>query len=347
LIQRALKRLNREKINYLVKQEGDLLRLAFIMVLCFGSMVALSPGNFFTWSTFRAIGFQVPEFGILALGMMLAIISGGIDLSVIGVGNLAAILSANIMVALITPQTSEPTEVLIMILAVLAAVATGAICGAINGLLISKVGIAPILTTLGTMQLFTGVSIAITEGHTVVGLPQMFEMIGHASIWVIPVPLLIFFACAIIVSILLGKTSFGKKLYMMGSNPTASMFAGLRNDMIILKTYTLSGTLAAISCIIISSRTNSANPSYAVSYVLLAILLCVLGGVRPTGGHGRVMGVVMAVFTLQFLSTGFNMMGFSSFLRQLIWGAVLVLVLLLNYYGNREKKARSLGKSDE
>ena len=324
-------------IKKLVKQEGDLFRLAIIMLLSLGGMAAINPGNFLTRDVIMTMGFQIPEFGILALGMMLAMISGGIDLSVVAIGNLAAIISANIMIYLITPYTSETQIVFIMLLAVLTAIITGAVCGAINGLLISKVGIAPILTTIGTMQIYTGISIAATRGSTVIGLPAAFEQIGRGSIWGIPVPFLIFICCVVFITFVFTKTSYGQKLFMMGSNPTASMFAGLRNNGIIMKTYILSGVFSAIACIIFSSRASSANASYAVAYVLLAILICVLGGVKPTGGHGRVLGVVMAIFTLQFLSSGFNMLGFGGFLRQLVWGSVLIFVLLLNHFGNRTK----------
>jgi simple sugar transport system permease protein len=332
----------RGNIMRLLKREGNLSRLILIMFICFATMALLKPEGFLTLDNFISICFQVPEFGVLALAMMLSMISGGIDLSVVGIGNFSAILAATTMVSLVTPDTSEIQVVLIMILALLIAIIAGSVCGAINGFLIMKVGIAPILATLGTMQVFTGAAIIITEGHTIVGLPEVFEVIGNASIWIVPVPFIILIGCILLISVLLSKTSYGLKLLMMGSNPTASKFSGVKNNSIILRTYVLSGLLAAIAGLIISSRTNSANASYGVSYTLQAILLCVLGGVDPNGGSGRVMGVVVAVFTLQFLSSGFNILNFSSFLKDLIWGGVLILVMLLNYFSNTVKLTRKV-----
>jgi simple sugar transport system permease protein len=144
------------------------------------------------------------------------------------------------------------------------------------------------------------------------------------------VPLLIFAVLAVGVALLLNRTAFGLRLYLMGTNPLASRFAGIDNFGLTVRTYLLSGTLAAMAGVVLMSRANSAKADYGTSYLLLSILIAVLGGINPYGGFGKVGGLVLAVLSLQFLSSGFNMLQFSNFAKEFIWGALLLLVMVVN-----------------
>jgi simple sugar transport system permease protein len=328
-------------IKNVLSKDGNLTRLVVMMVLVFVMMSLLKPNLFPTVDSLLSMAFQFPEFGILAVAMMICMVTGGIDLSIIGIANLSSILAAVTMVKFIPEGAGAGQILMVMLLAVAIAVLTGLACGVLNGIAISAFGIPPILTTLGSMQLFTGLGIIITKGKAIYGFPLEFTILGAGSVLYVPIPLILFGIIIATFSILLKKTSYGLKLYMMGTNPTASTYSGINNLKITIQTYMYSGALAAIAGLLIASRTNSANADYGSSYTLQALLVAILGGVNPNGGFGKVAGVVVAVLTLQFLSTGFNMLHISNFFKDFIWGAVLIIVMITNYISNQKQMRRS------
>lgn len=319
------------KISKILNSDSNLTRLFVIMLFVFFLMAVLKPDPFLSFRNMSSMAFQTPEFGILSIAIMIAMLTGGIDLSIVGTANLSGIMAAFIMVKL-TPQNA-PTgqQLLIIVLAVVISICIGALCGLFNGFVISKIGIPPILATLATMQLFMGLAIVITGGKAVLGFPEKFAAIGNGTIVNIPEPMIIFIVVVIMVSVLLNKTAFGTQLYMMGTNPIAAKFSGINNITLTIKTYLLSGSLAAIAGLILIARTNSAKADYGTSYTLQAVLVAVMGGVNPNGGFGKIVGIIMAMFTLQFLSSGFNAMHFSNFFKDFIWGAVLIVVMIVNF----------------
>lgn len=323
-------------------QDTNITRLFAIMVVVFALMAGISPNTFLSFDSFSSMAFQFPEFGIFALAMMITMISGGIDLSIVGIANLTSIIAAMIMVNSIPAGASIGQSLFFILLAILASLLAGLICGIFNGFAVAKIGIPPILVTLGTMQLFMGVAIIITKGKAIVGLPEIFSTIGNGSLWIVPFPLLIFIVCILIVHIFLNKRSFGLKLQMLGANPTASKYSGINNTAVLLKTYAISGILAAISGLVIVAHTNSAKADYGTSYILQAILVAVMGGVDPKGGFGKISGIVMAVLTLQFLSSGLNALHVGNFFKDFVWGIVLLLVMVVNEVSNRLKQKKTV-----
>ena len=324
-----------------LSKDGNLTRLCAMMVIVFIVMSLLKPNLFPTFDSLVSMAFQFPEFGILAIAMMICMLTGGIDLSIIGIANLSSILAAVTMVNFIPEGAGPGQTAMVVLVAVLMAVLTGLVCGFINGIAISAFGIPPILTTLGSMQIFTGIGIIITKGKAIYGFPMGFTLLGAGSVLYIPIPLILFALFIVIFSILLKKTSYGMQLYMMGTNPTAAIYSGINNLKVTVKTYMYSGALAAFAGLLIASRTNSANAEYGSSYTLQALLVAILGGVNPNGGFGKIAGVVVAVLTLQFLSTGFNMLHISNFFKDFIWGAVLIIVMVTNYISNQRAMKRS------
>ncbi len=311
--------------------EPELVRLLVITFIIFVVMGLASPGLFLSWSNLSSMAFQFPEFGILSLAVMIGMLTGGIDLSVIGIANLSAVVAAMIMVDQVGPAADASAGTLVVILvAIVASVVAGMVCGILNGLSISVVGIPPILATLGSGLVFTGIAIVITDGKAIVGLPSAFSVVGNGAIAGIPVPLLIFAAAAAFLAYVLEGTGLGLKIYMLGTNPRASMFAGLNNRRVLIEAYMLSGVYAAAAGLVMMSRANSAKADYGSSYMLLSILIGVLGGVNPDGGSGKVLGVTIAVLALQFLASGFNILQYSNFAKDMVWGLMLLIVLLLN-----------------
>jgi len=301
-------------------------RLAVIAVLVFLFMSALAPERFLSLQNMTSMAFQFPEFAILALAMTVTMLTGGIDLSVVGIANLSAIVAATILTTLAGPGDG----VAVLALAYAAALAVGLAAGLFNGVLVASLGLPPILATLGSGLIFTGIASATTGGSAVMGFPPAAAWIGNSTALGIPAPLILFGLLAVAVSLVLTRTAFGVKLRMYGANPLAARFAAIDIDAMLIRVYVLSGALAATAGMVVMSRANSAKADYGSSYLLLAVLIAVLGGVNPYGGYGRVIGVVLAVLTMQFLSSGLNMIGVSNFARELIWGGLLIFVMIVN-----------------
>ncbi|PID56422.1 ABC transporter permease [candidate division KSB3 bacterium] len=315
----------------LLNRDRNLVQLFVIAVVVFVLMSVLNPGKFLTLRNFESMSFQFPEFGILAIAMMISMLTGGIDLSVVGIANFAGILAALLLTNWIPEDASHGLIAAYIFMAILVAIITGITCGLLNGFLIAWAEIPPILATLGTMQLFTGVSIVITKGYAVTTYPEQFLYLGNGLLGIFPLPFLIFAFLALLFACLLRKTRFGITLYMMGSNPTASRFSGVNNSIMLMKTYMITGCLAGIAGLVMIARTNSAKADYGASYILQSVLIAVLGGVNPSGGFGTILGIVVAILSLQFLSSGFNMLRFNNFAKEFTWGVFLLFVMVFNH----------------
>ncbi|MCC8109873.1 MAG: ABC transporter permease [Planctomycetes bacterium] len=318
--------------------ENNLFQLAAITIITFVLMSALKFDTFFTMRNMTSMSFLFPELGIFAVGMGIAMLTGGIDLSVVGVANLSSILVGFMFIRFFPAEASPAVAALFIASMIVLAILIGALCGCLNGILISVFQVPPMLATLGTMQLFTGISIVITNGQAVVGYPPQYSAIGNGSIGPVAIPLLIFIVILVLFSIASRRTVFGVNLYLIGTNLKAAVFAGLQVKKQLTAAYMLVGALAGIAGIIISSRTNAAKADYGSSYILQSVLVVVLGGVKPTGGKGTVLGIFLAVLDLQFLSSGFNMLRFSNFAKEFVWGAFLLVIMVINYYTHERRK---------
>jgi len=308
------------------------------MISVFVVISIFLPTKFLTIRNYQSMFSQIPEFGFLAIAMMLAMLTGGIDLSVVATANLAGIAAALFLTKYNLLQVGGYEELFIIIVAILAALIISLICGFLNGILVAYVGVPAILATLGTMGLFSGIAIIVTKGYGIVGFPEKFLYIGSGTILLMPLPMIIFIICAFLVVIILNRTKFGFSIYMVGSNPVAARFSGIKNEKVLIKTYMMSGLLAGLASIIMISRVNSVRPGYGEVYLLQAILVCVLGGVDPTGGSGKISGLVMGIITLQVLQSGFNILSFSPFFKKVIWGLILILVMVINFYRNKSSQ---------
>jgi len=304
--------------------------LAIVLVLAIGLMWALSPHRFLSAANLQSMASQMPELGLLSLAMMIVMVSGGINLGIVATSNLAGIVTALALQSWIGPECSSSATVCWTILAVIAGLAGALLMGAASGWLVAVAGVSPILATLGMMTLVEGVALVLTNGRAVSGLPASIASIGNGSVCGVPVPLLVFAACAGAVAMLLQRTPWGFRLYMLGANPTATHFSGVNNRRVLLLTYSLSGLLCGVAGMIMISRFNSAKAGYGESYLLITILAAVLGGTSATGGFGRVSGLVLALMILQVISSGLNLLRVSSFLAIAIWGVTILVVMAVN-----------------
>ena len=330
------------KLKAIYRKDRHISRLVIMIIAWMIFMAITRFSKFYTVINFTTMASQFPEFGIMALGGMLCMITGGIDLSSVGVANVTSITMGMFMK---TQMVEGSISAFTMIAAFAMAICIGLVVGAINGALISKIKIPPILTTLGMNQLVTGISMVITGGNAVSDLPMNYaETINQKLIKVIPgkrgvmqgvlpVQLIFFVVIALIVWFLLARTSFGKKIYMIGTNENVARFSGVKVDQMLIKTYAISGICAAIGGMIMLANYNSARSDYGSVYTLQCILIVVLGGVDPKGGRGKISGVLLAIILLRLLETGLNRFPqISSYYINLIYGAVLLLVMVLNYF---------------
>jgi simple sugar transport system permease protein len=331
--------------GYRVSYAKDLI----LLILMVGLLVLFSvlrPTRFPTIRNFRSMLAQFPEFGLLTIAMMLSMVVGGIDLSVVAVANLSGVLAAIILANGTSAGVLSGTT--LVFLAIITVLATAAICGTANGSLIALAGVPPILATLGTQGLLMGLAIIFTKGHGITGFPQEVYAIGNGFIFGMPVPFLIFVVLALLVAFILRRTRLGFNMYMYGANPTVSRFSGVNNTTVLIRTYMISAILAGIASLIMISRTNSMRPGYGTDYLLQAILVAVLGGTDPKGGVASMVGLVMGIMILQFTQSGLNIMSFSPHMKKFIWGLALLLIMVINFLivkYNEKKRIRAMRKS--
>ena len=340
--------LNSRAVRSLTR-DAHLTRLVAMLVVIVGFFLIVRTDSFLNLRTWQSMAIQFPEFGLLALGVMLTMMTAGIDLSVVGIANMTAIGAAVLMLSLAPAGATGGQAALAIAVAIAFSLAAGAAAGVLNGVLVAKVKIPPILVTLGTLELFTGIAIIITGGKPVSGLPPAYgEVFAGKLFGVIPVPLLVFIFAVIVVGFFMAKTAFGKKILMLGTNASAAGLSGLNTTSLLVRTYMFSGMLAATGGLVMLANYNSAKADYGSTYTLLTVLIVVLGGVNPNGGSGRLFGVVLAVLILQVLSSGLNMFpNVSNFYRPLIWGGVLLAVMVANYFSKDKSLLRRFPRREK
>ena len=303
--------------------------VAVICALCFGS-------DMYSSANLQSMGFQIPEFGFMALGMMLAFLVGGIDLSIAANACLSGIIAGYILSGAWFPSLGDGARIAV---AVACAMCTSTFCGFVNGFLISSCAVSSLIATLGTMTLYSGIAMAMTSGKSVTGFPESFTQGGIATIYGIPLIFIAFITAMVVMAVVLEKTGVGRKLYLFGGNPVASLFTGINNFKANIAVFTAIGFLAGIAGLIIIMRVNSAKVGYGDAYVFQSLIVCVIAGIHPAGGRGRVIGIGATVVLMQMAASAFTIMQLSPYTTKLIWGLMLVLVLSLTKEGHRIIKA--------
>lgn len=294
--------------------------LGLIALSVFVLMSLFIPG-FFGHNNLNNMMFQLPEFGLLAIAMMLVIVTGGIDLSITYIAALSGVTIA------IMQSHGYP-----IIPSIIVGIIVGLLCGLLNGVIVSKIGVSPILVTLGTMVLFEGIILSITKGNSISGFSEVYSLIGNGYyMGIVPLSMIIFIIMAILTGVLLTKTKWGRSVYMVGSNPVASLFSGVNNSRVLMKVYLFAALLSVIASIIMTSRYNSAKVDLGSSYLLQSVSAAVLGGTEIQGGYGKVIGTVYAAIIFQMLSSGLNLLGVPRSIVNVIMGAILIFVLVLNF----------------
>ena len=268
---------------------------------------------------------------------MCSLLSGGIDLSTVYIANLCGI-SAGLIIQNSTNYVAG------ILLACVVALLVGTACGIFNGFLISFLNIPPMLATLGSYELFLGISI-VNSGGSTVSANGKFNILSAMTVFGIPFPFILFIVCTVILSLLMNKTSFGNKVYLVGTNAKSAKFAGINVKMTTLYCYMVSGILSAIAGLVSLSRLNSAKADFGTSYTMQTILVVVLGGINPNGGFGNIPGIAFSVIILQMLSSYLNQFpAISNYYRDMIWGIALFAVLVFNISVSRKRAKKATVK---
>jgi simple sugar transport system permease protein len=285
------------------------------------------PKTFPRATTLQAMMFQIPELGLLSLAMAIPLISGGINLAIIATANQAGLLMAWILTALMRQDASGMTVVLWLGGALAAGLLSCIVIGLVTGALVAVLGVHPILVTLGTMTLLHGVCIYFTRGRTLSGFPDALTAISNRTLWGVPISFVLFAIVAIAANILLTSTKLGVRIHMIGSNLESTRYSGIDTRRVQVWVYLISSILCWLAAVIMMARFNSAGADIAQSYLLITVLAAILGGVDPYGGFGRIAGLFIALWMLQVVASGFNLMNVSPHLALASWGVILLLVM--------------------
>jgi simple sugar transport system permease protein len=295
---------------------------------------------FFSSANFTSMAYQIPEIAILSIAVMLSMLTGGIDLSIVSISNAAALVAVWIMTSHMDDSGNAPLNWIVI--ACIAGIIVGLLAGAVNSILVASLNVTPILATLATMTLFNGIAIGLTDGVSISGLPEEFVRVGNGTFFGIPTPFVLMVGIGLAVGLLINRTTLGLKIFLVGTNRKAAQYSVMGDRKVIAWVYVISGLLSSFAGLIIASRTSSASPDFGSSYILLAIVIVVLGGINPNGGFGTVTGVILATTVLQMVASGFNALRFSQFFYLVSQGGVLIFVMILNVVLERRKIQRSI-----
>lgn len=312
----------------------------------------LSP-YYFTVNNFLIMASHVAIFGLLAIGMLLVILTGGIDLSVGSTLGLAGVVAGFLMQGITLDMFGVILYPPVWVVVILTC-AVGAFIGAINGTLIAYFKVPAFVATLGLLYVARGVALLMTDGLTYNNLGGReelgntgFSWLGFNRLFDIPIGVLILAAVAIISMLMLNRTAFGRWIYSTGGNERAAELSGVPVKRVQVAVYVFSGICAAIAGLVLSSQLTSAGPTAGTTYELTAIAAVVIGGAALTGGRGTVRGTLLGAFVIGFLSDGLVIIGVSSYWQTVFTGAVIVLAVLLNsiQYGRKGRRAKPAASS--
>jgi ribose/xylose/arabinose/galactoside ABC-type transport system permease subunit len=299
--------------------QGEGRNLGLLVTLVLGLLlISLFSPQYLSLDNALVVALQISFVGIVSLGTASLIIGGNVDLSIGSQYALCAVSAAMLAKHLPVP------------LAWIAGILLGATLGLINGLIVWRINISPIIITLGTLTIYRGIALRITNGFGVRGVPKSFSWFGRAKFLDIPVPIWVLVGLALIAHLMLHYTTQGRHLFAFGGNKQAAQAAGINGRCLVLATFALSGALVGTSAVLAASRFGTAAPTFGSGFELDVIAAVILGGVAFTGGEGSIIGVVLAVILLGVIESGLISMGIDPHYAQVVKGAALVIAVALD-----------------
>ena len=305
----------------MVSKFRELGLLAFIILLC--GIVQARNSSFLTMENINDMITNTAILSILALGMMLVLITRGIDLSIGATLGLSGMIAA---------QTVSVNQGLHPILAILLGTVIGIVCGLIIGFLVAKIGILPIIATLAMMNIFRGLTFTVSDGQWISSYQMPESFVSIATSKVLGINMLIFIAIVIyiIAFYFINHTRTGRQIYAVGSNPDSAKVSGISQTKILMLVYTIMGGLSGLSGVLWVSKYASAQGDTASGYELTVIAACILGGVSIAGGAGKLSGVILGSLLLGILSNALPLLNVSPFWQMAIQGSIILIAVIMN-----------------
>jgi rhamnose transport system permease protein len=292
--------------------------LAMILIVALVGLGAFNE-RFLTLDNLLNQGRLMTEIGLIALPMTFIIITGGIDLSVGAIVGLCAI-----MVGYSWKNFGFPLP-----LAIAFALLVGGLAGFVNGLVITRIKVPPLIMTIATLALYRGLAEGVSQAHSVRGYPEWFYFLGQGSVFGVPTQLLVLVVLIIAAGVALDRTTFGRSLYAIGANETAARFSALPVDRVKLIIYTLSGLASALAAVVLVSRVTTTRMDMGIGYELDVIAAVVLGGTSIFGGSGTIWGTVVGLVMIQLLKNGLALTGVKGDATIMVIGVALILSVLI------------------
>lgn len=282
--------------------------------------------------------FNYSEKALIALAMALVIIAGEIDISVA-----ATVALSSVMMGL-TKNAGAGTAVI-----VLAGLGTGALCGLLNGFLVTRFALPSIVVTIGTLSLYRGAALVILGDGAITGYPQALSTLGNGYIGdligmpalQIPLEFLIFAIAAVIFGVILHKTIVGRRIFSIGANPVASRFSGIAVNRYRMMLFVVAGVMAGLGAVLLTGRIGSTRPNIAMGWELDAITMVILGGVNINGGSGSLPGVILAIFVLGMFTFGLQMANVPGIVMSMILGGLMIVSMIVPILIQRAQRRRS------
>lgn len=296
-----------------------LMILGIVVVMSFVTPYFLSASNF------RAVAVGMTPTAIIVIGMAILLASGGFDLSV---GSVMA-LSSTVVALLLLAGVPIPAAVILGLL-------LGAVAGLVNGILITMIGINPLVATLGTMSIARGIALVLTEGFSVSSLPPSFGFIGKASLFGIPLLVILTLSLIFLFDLAVRHTRFFRQIYFIGANEKAAMLSGIAVNRVRIIAYILTGVLAALAGVLLASRLMSGTPTAGNALELQVLAAAVIGGASLRGGEGTILGAFLGVVFVALINNAMTMLAVSIYWQMIVIGAVLVCAVALDMLVRRQ-----------
>ena len=293
-------------------------------------VLSVFSSQFLTSENFLSVFRQFSFIGIMAIGQVMVIVTGGIDLSVGSVFAFAGVTSAFAMTKL---GVGVPAGLLVGIV-------SGLVFGLLNGLLITRLQLPPFIATLGTLSIARGLSYALTGGFPIPDLPPAFKFIGQGYISIIPFPVILLLVLGVLFSFFLSTTVLGRRVYATGSNEEAARVSGVNTRFVKIFVYSLSGILAGIAGMATAARLGVAQSTAGIGYELDVIAAVIIGGASVTGGVGTVFGSIMGAAIMGVLKNGLILLSVSAYWQQAIIGIVILVAVTFDLLRNRSRQSR-------
>lgn len=323
---------------------GRTLIVLVLLVVVFSVMSK----DYLTQSNLISMTKHVSVNAILGIGVTFVILTGGIDLSVGAIAGLASMVAGWLLYRGV--PLGDGVLWLSVPMVVVVALAVGAGVGAVNGVVITRLRVAPFIATLGMLYVARGFAQIISDGGTfpdLAGTPergnQGFHVLGVDSWLGLPVSVWIMVLVTILTVIVTAKTPFGRRVFAVGGNERAAVLSGVPTNRILIAVYVISGAFAALAGLLLTSELAAAYPDTATTYELNAIAAAVLGGTALAGGRGTILGTILGAFVIGFLSDGLVLIGVSTFWQSVVKGAVIVLAVITEQAQQRLQKSLAAG----